>query len=174
MAKRPNNRLARLIRERSYLSGEIVRGHDLVMALTAQIGELRERVLAAREDIAHKEARKADLDALIQQGSAAIDPADINTVKKTHRRTSGPRGDLIQAVVENLMSSPDGITTLDLAERLAPQFGMPWAAANERYQTVERVRRMLNKLKVKGAVQRLDGARSPNNQKVARWKWVGD
>lgn len=172
MPKRVSNRLSRLIRERSYLSGEIVRAHDRIIDLTKAMGELRTQLFEVKADLEKREARKAELDRLIRQGSSAIDPTEINTVKKTPRTTYRPRGELVGAVIENLRASPDGISTVEMTDRIAPQFGMPWGTPKERDQALERVRRILNQLKEKGAAERFRSAITPHGQRVGIWRWV--
>ena len=118
--------------------------------------------------------RLDELDRLIHEEAPSIDPNDIDVVRRKPRRSSGKHGALVDAVVESLRSSPDGISTHEMASRIAPQFELPWTTRDEKADTISRVRRMLNNLKMKGAVRRLPGELSENGQLVGRWRWIAD
>jgi septation ring formation regulator EzrA len=175
MANHVGTKLSRLIRERSYLSGELARLRDSERAILAEIEAATERLTRLRDGDIHKaRERLNELDRLIHEEAPSIDPNDINVVRRTLRRSSSKHGELIGAVVENLRSSPNGISTHEMASRIAPQFALPWTTREEKSDTISRVRRMLNNLKAKGAVQRLPGEMSANGQEIARWRWIAD
>lgn len=139
-----------------------------IEAATARLTGLRD------VDLRKAQERLDEIDGLVHVEAPSIDPNDINVVRRVLRKSSAKHGALIDAVVENLRSSPDGISTHEMAGRIAPQFGLPWATRDEKAAAASRVRRMLNKLKAKGAIQRLPGEMSANGQEIARWRWIAD
>jgi hypothetical protein len=175
MANHVGTKLSRLIRERSYLSGELARLRDSEQAILAEIEAATARLTGLRDvDMRKAQERLDEIDGLIHVEAPAIDPNDINVVRRVLRKSSAKHGALIAAVVENLRSSPDGISTHEMAGRIAPQFALPWTTREAKSDTISRVRRMLNNLKAKGAVQRLPGEMSVNGQEIARWRWIAD
>ena len=167
-------RLTRLIRERSYLSGEVVRGHQRVMDLIEEVGQARARLHQAEQELGSLKRRREQLDRLIRQEAPSIDPTNIQTVQETPRTTKQEHGALITTVIENLRSSPQGISTFEMTQRIAPQFGLPWSTAAEQRDSMSRARRILNRLKTQGAVKRLPSTERRNGQKLARWLWIAD
>ncbi len=168
-------KLARLIRERSYLSGEIARLEESAQRVERDIAAARIRLKTLRSvELAKAQQRLTEVDRLIQEDAPGIDPNDINVVRRTPRQTTGAHGNLIGAVIEILQSTTKGVSTIEVAQRIAPQFGMPWETANDRDYSVSRVRRILNNLKTRGAVERLSSTTTEHNQAVARWRWCAD
>jgi hypothetical protein len=114
MANHVGTKLSRLIRERSYLSGEIARLRESEQAILAEIEAATARLTGLRDvDLRKAQERLDEIDGLIHVEAPSIDPNDINVVRRVLRKSSAKHGALIDAVVENLRSSPDGIDSRD-------------------------------------------------------------
>lgn len=173
MASTISNRLARLIRERAYLSGEIDRTQQKVEGLDQEIVALRERQRALQEEIEDQQAKLHAIDTKIREEASSIDPNDIQSMKLTPRHAPGRHGDLVKALIEMLKIYP-GISTLEMADRVAVEFGYPMGTPSQRNVVRERVKHGMHALRNKGAVERLPSKTGAKGQKVACWKWIGD
>lgn len=174
MANHIGTKLSRLIRERSYLSGEIERLEEAAQDLQREIEALRAKRKTKVVELKRVRLRLVEVDDFIRADAPNIDPNDINVVRRTPRQSTGAHGTLVGAVVALLRSNLDAVSTIEVAEKLAPEFGLPWTTAKGRDYTLSRVRRILNNLKERKAVARASAATGEHNQPVARWRWAGD
>ena len=174
MANHVSLRLSRLIRQRSYLSGEVVRAHQRVMDLTEEVAAARARLHQAQQELANLQQWRVDLDKTIRKEAPSIDPSYIQTVQETPRKTVREHGALIETVVAYLRASSNGVTTYEVARCIAPQFGLPWETSAEQSETVSRVRRIFNNLKKRGALKRLPSTQRHKGQELGLWVWIAD
>ena len=112
MANHISLRLGRLIRQRSYLSGEVVRAHQRVMDLTEEVAAARAKLHQARQELENLQQWRADLDKTIRKEAPSIDPSYIQTVQETPRKTTREHGSLIETVVAYLRASSNGVSCL--------------------------------------------------------------
>ena len=174
MANHISLRLSRLIRQRSYLSGEVVRAHQRVMDLTEEVAAARAKLHQAQQELANLQQWRVDLDKTIRKEAPSIDPSYIQTVQETPRQTEREHGALIETVVAYLRASSNGVTTYEVARCIAPQFGLPWETSAEKSETVSRVRRIFNNLKKRGALKRLPSTQRHKGQELGLWVWIAD
>jgi len=168
-----SNHLARLIRARAYLSGEISRNEQKAADLNQELAALRERQLALQKEIEDQQSQRVAIDATIRKEAPSIDPNDIQSRKLTPRRVPGRHGDFIKLMITLLKDSP-GISTIEMAKLLAPDFETPEGTPEGWEALRRRVKNVMNVLRDKGAVARLPSKPSPTGHKVACWKWIGD
>jgi prefoldin subunit 5 len=78
MASHVGTKLSRLIRERSYLSGEVGRLQESARRIQAEIADARARLKAIKAaELPKALKRLAEVDRLIQVDAPGIDPNDI-------------------------------------------------------------------------------------------------
>ena len=167
MAQTVSPKIARLIRQRAYLSGSLKDLETRVTSIQAQLD-------AAQAAVATTHRTLAEIDQEIRTACPGIDPEDIRSIRAWPKLGDAPFGGLIDAIVQVLRQSPQGVTTEELRDLLSDKFRLGGENAAERRRARNRVLRPLNGLKAKGLVQRFDGGTSRSGQPIARWLWLGD
>ena len=161
-----SHRLARLIKQRAYASGEV--------ALSAkQVDTLRLHLTAAEEILRAAEHELAAIDTEIEQVGAGIDVQAIASRRRTPRRMTAQRGTFLGEIIQRLQGVTEPIPLHKLASHVAEAVGLPMNTASQRNYAQERVRRDLNKLKARGIVARADNTASPTGRSIGCWTWVG-
>ena len=166
MALYISHTLARLIKRRSYTSGEI-------RPLERRVKELRALLESAEAELAGVRNELAKIDEAIAKEEADLDPEAILVRRRTARRIECRHGTFIGEIVECLKAHPESIPIYELMDQVAPKVGFPITTSQERRYAQERIRRALNTLKSKGAVMRLPSQTGLKGQPVSRWLWIG-
>ena len=167
MARHLSTKLLRLIRERSYLSGELP---ILEKAVSDRSAELQ----AAREDVEAARAKIADLDAQIVALAPGIDPNDIHPRRRTPRRLSAPHGSFVDTMVEILQDAGvAGINAKELGAQLWLVFPMDQSTADLRREARWKITKALSVLAARGAIEQIGQDTDPTTgQRIGRWRWV--
>lgn len=154
--------LARLIRERAYTAGALVKAQK---AVDEGISALRKAVAERREVI----IRLAELDEKIQQSE--IDPADIRPIRRMPRRNYGPNGTVVSDLIDLIQGAKGAITTKEIISAMVEKHGFPMDTPEHREETRRRIVRPLRSLASKGFIQRLHDT---ENNKEGVWIWPSE
>ncbi|MBU6514158.1 MAG: hypothetical protein KGR99_17805 [Betaproteobacteria bacterium] len=167
MARQVGTKLLRLIRERSYLSGELP---ILEKAVSDRSAELQ----AAREGLEVARAKIAELDAQIVALVPGIDPNDVHPRRRTPRRQSAPHGAFVDTLVEVLQEAgAAGINAKELGAQLWLVFPMDQSTADCRRKARRKIGKALRGLAARGAVEQIGQDTDPTTgQSIGRWRWV--
>ena len=159
------NRVSRLVRERAYLSGELLR-------LEQAVRDAQERLDAQKVCLNRMLARIEDVDRSIRQFSG-IDPTCIASIRATPKTGLGQFGDLRRTLVDILKEKKSPITTVEIIQRIGPVMGWDLATAHGRKKAREAVRKPLQIFKDRMVVERLPSHETAHRRNCGVWRWIG-
>lgn len=167
MARRLSTKLLRLIRERSYLAGEVTRLEQVVAERLADLEQAQARVAAAK-------AQLAEMDTTITTLEPTLRPDDIRSQRRIPRRYPTAHGRIVDTLVEVLQEAgPQGITSRELTRQLLLVFPMDVSSSDLYEDARHRFRRPLLTLKKRGVVEQIGEEKTPGGKTVVRWRWIG-
>lgn len=161
MARGISNALARLIRDRAYLGGELAKADNCLAEASAALKAVR----VSRCKIAKK---VAILDAKI--AAANLDPSQIRPITLTPRVRVVRHGSFTSEIVAVVLNARGPITTGEIIGHLIATHGLPYSNPAERDKTRRCIVERLRVLARKGAIQRLHNT---NDNQEGLWSWIG-
>ena len=161
-----SHRLARLIKKRSYASGEVA-------IATRRVESIRLQLAAAKESFRAVKRQLAAIDAEIKQIESELDVQAIAARRHTPRRIAAKRGTLLGEIIQYMQDATGPVPLHTVTAHVAQVVGLPMDSMTQRNYAHERIRRELNKLKVKGAVARMENAVSSTGRAIGCWIWTG-
>lgn len=161
MARGISNALARLIRDRAYLGGELAKAEGCVAKASAALKAAN----SARRKITKK---VATLDAQI--AAANLDPTQIRPIAQTPRVRVVRHGSFTSEIVSVLLNANGPLATGEIIGHLIATHALPYGTPQERDKTRRSIVERLRVLTRKGAILRLHDTK--NNQEGI-WLWSG-
>jgi DNA primase large subunit len=161
--------VTRLIRQRSYAGGELLRTEKKLEQATATLRAARAAHRAAKKEMQVILKRVEDLDREITERSA-VDISDIYARRATPKRRTRRWGKHLAEIAELFEKTEDGIlSTAEIVDHMALLYDLPQITTAERRTARRWITSKLQYLVRRGAVERLH---DPSDNLLGRWVWI--
>jgi hypothetical protein len=163
MARKISLKLARLIRERAYTSGALVKAGRRMSILRKEMEEAERQYTATS-------AYLAEIDIALAK-HPSIQPNRIRPIEPSPRRLELRHGAFSQEIVRYMRTSEQPVCSGALLNHLCDVFSMSKGdTPSERKWLLCKLRHSLRAIEAKGAIQRLHERKTT---KAGLWLWIG-